>query len=150
MEFVSHPNLYIIKFGIGAISIAEYSCILSLTAVPMLVLTCVQMKAGREDAAACANLWLEKTAFFKVPRALQDETAETHQRPLEDVSRFQACTQSAEAMSFRRQHPSPGAGPFGCQDCLFSVPLLLTSHTGTMDESCYPTNFWLNSDDQCV
>ena len=56
----------------------------------MLVLTCLQMKAGRQAAAACANLWLEKTAFFKVPRALQDETAETHRRPLEDVSRCEA------------------------------------------------------------
>lgn len=45
-----------------------------------------QMKAGKGTAAASAHLWLEKTAFFKVPRCLQDETVELHKRPFEDVS----------------------------------------------------------------
>lgn len=44
-----------------------------------------QIKAGKDSAAASAHLWLEKNAFFKVPRALQDETMETHQTPFEDV-----------------------------------------------------------------
>lgn len=46
----------------------------------------MQIKAGKDSAAGSAHLWLEKNAFFKVPRALQDETVELHRRPFEDVS----------------------------------------------------------------
>lgn len=46
----------------------------------------LQIRAGKDSAAASAHLWLEKNAFFKVPRALQDETVDANMRPFEDVS----------------------------------------------------------------
>jgi hypothetical protein len=46
----------------------------------------MQIKAGKDMAATSAHLWLEKNAFYKVPRALQDETVELNRRPFEDVS----------------------------------------------------------------
>ena len=46
------------------------------------------MEAGKDVSAISAHLWLEKTAFFKVPRALQDETVELNGRPFEDVGTF--------------------------------------------------------------
>ena len=45
-----------------------------------------QVKAGDVHSGMEAHLWLEKTAFFKVPRALQDETVEQLRRPFEEVS----------------------------------------------------------------
>ena len=45
----------------------------------------LKIKSGKDSAAASAHLWLEKNAFFKVPRALQDETMEAHQMPFENV-----------------------------------------------------------------
>ncbi len=49
----------------------------------------LQIKAGKDMAATSAHLWLEKNAFYKVPRALQDETVELNRRPFEDVSSLQ-------------------------------------------------------------
>jgi len=46
----------------------------------------LQIKAGKDMAATSAHLWLEKNAFYKVPRALQDETVELNRRPFEEVS----------------------------------------------------------------
>lgn len=46
----------------------------------------MQIKAGKDVSAISAHLWLEKTAFFKVPRSLQDETVEINGRAFEDVS----------------------------------------------------------------
>ena len=50
------------------------------------------MEAGKDVSALSAHLWLEKTAFFKVPRALQDETVELNGRPFEDVGIFKLFT----------------------------------------------------------
>lgn len=61
------------------------------------------MAAGKDAAAAAAHFWLEKTAFFKVPRNLQDEAMEQHCRPFEDVStpKFPPISASAKKCSPR-------------------------------------------------
>ena len=38
-----------------------------------------------ESAAAKLHLWLERTAFYKVPKSHQDEVAEQCQKPFDQV-----------------------------------------------------------------
>lgn len=67
------------------------------------VVCCGQVVGERsEPAAAKLHLWLERTAFYKVPKSHQDEVSEQCQKPFEQVSQ-QCCnifTCSADASSF--------------------------------------------------
>lgn len=41
-----------------------------------------------ESAATKMHLWLERTAFYKVPKSHQDEVADQCQKPFEQVCLF--------------------------------------------------------------
>lgn len=58
-----------------------------------LTLVCQVVGERSEAAATKMHLWLERTAFYKVPKSHQDEVADECLKPFEQVchSRFHIC-----------------------------------------------------------
>ncbi len=62
------------------------ACLLRRTAVVRWFRCWLQVVGERsEPAAAKLHLWLERTAFYKVPKSHQDEVSEQCQKPFEQV-----------------------------------------------------------------
>lgn len=62
------------------------ACLLRRTAVARCFCCWLQVVGERsEPAAAKLHLWLERTAFYKVPKSHQDEVSEQCQKPFEQV-----------------------------------------------------------------